>query len=375
MKRSLVFVSGYYGFDNLGDEAILEELLNELKQLVKPDEIVVLSVNPELTARRYGVRSILRSNFSELWFALSKAVLFVSGGGGLFQNTRSLGSIFFYGLQILMAKANKAKVVIYAQGIGPLNGNLAQNICKQVFSRADEILVRDDASMAYLKAWGLEGTRSADPVWMLEASTLPPEIETQLAGLDAAKVNSNCVGISLRPSPELTDEHLLKLADGLNESLSNQESLLLLPLQKEQDLELLQKFQKLWLARGRRAEILDSSRLELASQWLAIFSNLKLLIGMRLHAIIMSLKSGVPVAGIAYDPKVTQLLAEFQQCCLILTKETGGNDWPEQLKSVVNGLTGYSSLARLKSESAKKMACQNFDILDRILNMPSEIGT
>ena len=58
MDRSLVFISGYYGFDNLGDEAILEELCTELKRLVRPEEIVVLSANPELTAKQSVPRSL-----------------------------------------------------------------------------------------------------------------------------------------------------------------------------------------------------------------------------------------------------------------------------------------------------------------------------
>ena len=372
MQRPLVFVSGYYGFDNLGDEAILEEICNELKQLLKPEEIVVLSANPELTAKRYGVRSMQRKSFSEFWASLTQTRLLISGGGGLFQNTKTLGSIIFYGLQILMAKANNAKVLIYAQGIGPLRGRLAENICRQIFAQADEIILRDDASMRFLADWQLKGTRSADPVWNLAATELPPAVKTQLTELGGSEKNSRCIGLSLRPSPELTNSHLERLSEGLHACLAEDESLLLLPLQIDQDTEVLEQFAKLWQAKGRKSQMLDSRLLELPSQWLGVFSQLKMLVGMRLHAIIMSLKCGKPVAGIAYDPKVTQLLAEFEQCCLILSKESGGSEWPEALKSMTNGLQSYSSLAVARSDSAKKLACQNFDILARILDMPRE---
>lgn len=372
MERSLVFVSGYYGFDNLGDEAILEELCRELKQLVKPDEIMVLSANPELTARRYGVRSMQRKSLIKLWTALSQARLFVSGGGGLFQNTRTLGSIVYYGLQILMAKAHKVRVLIYAQGIGPLRGRLAYNLCRQFFAQADEIIVRDDASLRYLETWNLRGLCTADPVWNLEASELPASVQQELNEAGAAREKSRCVGLSLRPSPELSGEHLGHLASGLSQALAKEDKLLLLPLQVEQDLPVLLAFQKLWQEKGRSARILDTSALELPSQWVGVFAQLKLLVGMRLHAIIMTLKSGKPVAGIAYDPKVTQLLAEFGQCCLILTKESQGKEWTEALKSVTNGLASYSSLAKSKSAAAKDLSCQNFAILARILNMPRE---
>jgi len=371
MARSLVFVSGYYGFDNLGDEAILEELCHELKQIVKPEEIMVLSASPEITASRYGVRSMQRKSLIELWTALAEARVFVSGGGGLFQNTRTLGSIFYYGLQILMAKAHNAKVMIYAQGIGPLRGNLAENLCRQVFAQADERTVRDDASMNYLKNWNLAASRTADPVWNLPPSALPAAVQKQLNDVGAAERNSKCVGLSLRPSPELSEAHLNRLAEGLELLLRKEDKLLLLPLQKEQDLPVLENFIKIWQSRGRSATILDSSSLELPSQWLSVFCQLRVLVGMRLHAIIMALKAGVPVAGIAYDPKVTHLLAEFEQCCLILTKESEGKDWPQALKSVANGLESYSSLARTKSSAAKDLSCQNFEVLARILNMTS----
>lgn len=370
MKKNQVYVSGYYGFENLGDEAILEEICRELKQIVSPEQIVILSIAPEKTAEKYGVRSMQRKSLLSLWAALGPCCLFISGGGGLFQNTRSLGSIIFYGLQILMAKAFAAQVCIYAQGIGPLRGKLAENLCQQFFSQADHVLVRDDVSMKYLQSWGIRGERTADPVWNLEASELPADVQLQLDKAAASTKKSKCIGLSLRPSADLTDAHLMQLADGLQQSLQADDNLLLLPLQAEQDLPVLQSFQNLWNERGRKCTILDASSLVLPSQWAGVFAQLKWLVAMRLHALIFALKAGRPVAGIAYDPKVTQLLAEFEQECLILTKETQGKGWAEALQTLASSLPSYSARAESHAASAKKLACQNFAVLARILNMP-----
>jgi polysaccharide pyruvyl transferase CsaB len=370
MERSLVFVSGYYGFDNLGDEAILEELCSELKQLVRPDEIMVLSANPETTASRYGVRSMQRKSLAELWTALPQARVFVSGGGGLFQNTKTLGSIIFYGLQILMARAHGARVIIWAQGIGPLRGNLAQNLCRQILSQAHEISVRDDASLALLESWHLAASRTADPVWSLAEGRLPESVEKQLSEAGAFKEKSMCVGLSLRPSPQLGSEHLLQLAAGLSQTLAKDDRLLLLPMQDDQDLPVLKAFLTFWQKNGRSADILDTSALALPSQWLSVFARLKLLVGMRLHAIIMTLKSGRPVAGIAYDPKVTQLLTEFGQCCLTLSTESPGSDWPGALKSCFDGLQSYSRLAEGRAALAQDLARGNLQLLSAALDMP-----
>lgn len=371
MDRKLVLISGYYGFDNLGDEAILEELVAELKRIVSADDIVVLSANPELTARRYGVRSIQRKNFGEYWNLLTQARLFISGGGGLFQNTKTLGSILFYGMQILMAKAHNVPSLIYAQGIGPLNGKLAENICRQFFSQASQITVRDDASMSILKDWQLPATRTADPVWNLEPQTAPQAILDQLGQTQAKK--SGLVGLSLRPSHELTDAHLKSLSEGLFMILDESQQIVLLPLQTEQDLPLLKKFQTLWSERGRRSILLDVSSIEYPSQWAALFSKFDFVVAMRLHALIFALKMGLPVAGIAYDPKVTQLLAEFEQSCLILTKESEPELWIDGLKSFKNSLASHSQAGMKHLESAKKLACQNFENIDRLLNMPRAV--
>ena len=101
--RNLVVISGYYGFGNLGDEAILEQLLNDLKRLVPADNIVVLSANPAYTTSLYQVRSINRWQISTLLPVLKQARLFISGGGGLFQDTRSIGSVLYYAGQIFLS--------------------------------------------------------------------------------------------------------------------------------------------------------------------------------------------------------------------------------------------------------------------------------
>lgn len=370
IERSLVLVSGYYGFGNLGDEAILEELLHELKQLVRPEQIVVLSANPQLTESRFGVRAQQRKSLIDLWSILPQARLFISGGGGLFQNTKTLGSILFYGLQILMARAHGVTSLVYAQGIGPLRGSLAENICRQIFTQANQISVRDDASLHYLESWGLKATRTADPVWKLAESELPAQVQKQLIEAGCSRKKSRCVGLSLRPSPLLTGSHLKLLAEALSEVLSRDDQLLLLPLQADQDLPVLKQFEKLFAEKGRQARILETAELELPSQWLSVFAQLKFLVSMRLHAIIMAISSGKAVCGIAYDPKVSQLLDEFGQSCLLLSGDSNEIDWPRQIKSFVKEEASYANLARNKSAAARQLAHQNFEILAGILKMP-----
>lgn len=361
--RDLIIVSGYYGFDNLGDEAILEELVTELKRLVKPEQIVVLSASPEKTANRFGVKSALRTDLVYFRELCGQAQLFISGGGGLFQNTRSLGSIMFYALQIFLARTAGVHCMIYAQGIGPLRGPIAEWLTHRAFSLCSAIAVRDSASKSTIDRWGISGLQTADPVWCLESQRLPPSLQDQLNNISASKL----IGLSLRTSPNFDDTHLIALVDGMAAALPEKAHILLLPLQMNQDKEILERFAQKWNAKGRTCTFVDTTTLEYPSQWISLFGRCKLVVAMRLHALIMALKAGVAVAGIAYDPKVTQVLTEFEQPILILAKEPARRDWEQMLKTAVADSDRLAHRAMKKAEGAKKLACQNFELLARIL--------
>ena len=363
-KRALVVVSGYYGFDNLGDEAILEELTNELKRLVKPENIVVLSANPNATAELFGVRSHDRSDILGFAELCSRAQLFVSGGGGLFQNTRTLGSIFFYSLQMMLAKSRGAKVAVYAQGIGPLRGKVAEWLTKRSFMLADAIAIRDGGSKQMLDSWGIPASQTADPVWCLDQRKLPDDVDQALNSIKARFL----VGLSLRPSHNFGEAHMSALVESLKLSVPESCHVILLPLQSAQDVPQLEQFAKLWKQAGRESTLIKTDSLRYPAQWISLFSRCKIMVGMRLHALIMSLKAGVPVVGIAYDPKVSHLMAEFEQPTLILTKEPQQNEWQQTMKAAFEDTDKLARRAMRKAEGAKKLACQNFDMLARILS-------
>lgn len=372
-KRNLVIVSGYYGFANLGDEAILEEIVCELKRVLPSDRIVVLSAKPQETEESFAVRAAPRSDIVGLVGLMRKAQLLVSGGGGLFQDTKSPGSAIFYASHVWLARGLGARAVVYAQGVGPLHTPLARLATRSAFGLCDSISVRDSSSLALVKAWGLKAELTADPVWCLEPTPLPEAIEALLAELVSERAE-DCplVGLSLRPSKELTDSRLSELEMALEDSLPAGTRLLMLPLQKAQDEPLLNRFAERWRAKGKEVRAIDPSRLTRPSQWITLLSKLDLLVSMRLHALIMALRSAVPTVGIAYDPKVERLLTEFEQPILILTNESEKGSWKSTIKQAFSARGELSRRAVGKAEAAKKLACQNFNHISRILSMQSD---
>lgn len=298
-----VLISGYYGFDNLGDELILKVLVDELK--ARAVKITVLSQNPRKTAADYGVDAIKRTSFIDIVDALASANLFISGGGGLFQDATGPMSAIYYGGLIHLAQFFEVPVVFWAQGVGPLNKSLSQKMTASALRKCEEILVRDEKSALLVeRLTGEKPAITADPVWLLKLKRKNGEKP------DATGNHKPCrIGISLRPWHELTETRLDALADCLNtfaEQQSGPVEFKLLPFQKKEDTTLLARFsQKL------RNNDHISTRLLEPTDVLEGMSDCDLIFGMRFHSLILGLLYGIPVYGLVYDPKVASLLAMF----------------------------------------------------------------
>lgn len=300
-----VLISGYYGFDNLGDELILKVLVDELK--ARDVKITVLSQNPKKTAADYGVDAIKRTSFIDIVDALASANLFISGGGGLFQDATGPMSALYYGGLIHLARFFEVPVVFWAQGVGPLNKPLSQKMTASAMAKCERVIVRDEKSA--LLAESLTGEKpevTADPVWLLKLAKKQASPE-QASGQEPATPWR--IGISLRPWHELTQARLNALADCLNALAEQREGPVqfkLLPFQKKEDTELLERFAR-QLTGNRRISV----EMVEPAQVLDAVGECDILLGMRFHSLILGLLYDIPVYGLVYDPKVASLLAMF----------------------------------------------------------------
>lgn len=372
--RKLVLISGYYGFGNLGDEAILESIITALQKEVSSENIVVLSNNPELHEKTYGVKAINRWKMAPFLALLPHTKLFISGGGGLFQDTNSAGSTIYYGGQIGLARAFGAHTFMFAQGLGPLTSTTGKMATRIASGMCNTLTVRDKTSLAMLTEWKVAAELTADPVWMLAETPLPADVQKQIAVLKDA--SSMVVGLSLRNSHNFSDARRDILIDVLHKALPADAALLLMPLQDDQDLPQLAPFMQAWTQKGRTAHLLDASTIERPSQWISLIRQLDLVVAMRLHALIFALKESIPAFGLTYDPKVEHVLTQFGQPILILPKESDDSELASKwLSAASDGLQEIKHLKGKAHESAataKKLACRNFQQLAKILGMVSD---
>ena len=280
-----VVISGYYGADNFGDESILEVLIQRLKK--DEADITVLSTNPDKTAKTHGVNSIHSFKLGKVMSALSKCDILVSGGGSLLQDATSVKSLFYYLWIIFMAQFYKKQVLIFAQGIGPINNKIGEFFTKKLLKNCRWISVRDDKSLFLLRGWGLKPELVCDPLYGLEVAGSTP---------------SNRVGIQLRSFKSLTEKLLITLANRVAIEFADKE-IEIYSFQDSLDLEVCQHFEQLLLSVNPNLKTTVISG-KTPKEIIKLIASLEYMIAMRFHAILIALKYGIKTLAINYDYKI-----------------------------------------------------------------------
>ena len=177
---SKIVISGYYGFANAGDEAMLTAIIKALRSTEKTVELTVISGNPPATAARHKVNSLHRFSFCKIFAALMDCDLLLSGGGSLLQDVTSKRSLLYYLFILALGLLLKKKVMLFGQGIGPIHNRLMRRLTKFICSRVDLITVRDQDSLYELRRIGVP----AEKVQLTADSVLTLPQESKEKGLE-----------------------------------------------------------------------------------------------------------------------------------------------------------------------------------------------
>lgn len=288
---SQVFLCGYYGYGNAGDEALLATLLEQLPPHVSP---VVLSGNPTATAARYGVATCDRRQWQKVLRTLQQSQAFIWGGGSLIQDVTSWRSPLYYLGLMTLAQRFGCRTIAWAQGIGPLRSPLYRWWTRVLLRRCLVVTVRDSGSAALLRQWGISHQQGADPVWLMSARpVLPPRDKAPIA-------------VCLRPHRHLTGDRWQLLKTALRRWQEEAGvGLLLLPFQLQQDLPLAEDLYRALLPAQTQLITCEDPR-----QLKGILATTAGAIAMRLHALIMAASVGCRCFALSYDPKVSYLMAD-----------------------------------------------------------------
>ena len=291
-------LSGYYGYGNAGDEAVLAGLVTGFRaaRTERELEITALSGSPAQTQVAHGIGAVDRYKPSALLREIGRTDLFLSGGGSLLQDVTSAHGIFYYLGVVRLAQMRGKKTMFIAQGIGPLTRIRSRRLVASVANRLDAVTVRDSGSAALLQEIGVTKPPvevTADPALLLTAHPVLPQ--------------SGAFGVALRPWPG--QEGLAALVADACESALTGRRALQFPMQPASDLAPAEQFARKWHQGENAGSQAGFCATDIGlAPLLSNIASCDLMIGMRLHALILAAAAGVPSVALSYDPKVAAFM-------------------------------------------------------------------
>ena len=362
-RKYNVVMSGYYGFSNAGDDAILQSIHEGILAASDEISVTVLSNNPSLTQNLYGLDGVPRFRLWNVVSALRRCDVLLSGGGSLLQDRTSTRSLLYYLAVIRLAQWFGRPVVLYANGIGPVDKPNNRRRVRKAVERAALVTLRDSSSRDELIDMGV--TRkdlyvTADPVFNLYPSS--PERGREL--LDTAGLPSGVpfAVVSVRDWPGTGDfpRQMALVCDHLRRTHGME--ILFLLMQPNRD--------RLATAQVRQLMTQPSYLLDVTCtprDLMAVLGLSRLCVSMRLHTLIFSARMAIPCVGLVYDPKVDSYLRELGMPSAGDVEHFHGE---EAIASIDDLMARYpQALEQLKekSQSLAQAARQNEALLLQLL--------
>lgn len=361
-KRRVV-VSGYYGYDNLGDETILGTLCDRYRDRY---DLVVLSKQPHQTEKKFGVTAISRFHMLRVHRAIRGCSMLISGGGSLLQDRTSTRSLMYYLSVMHLAQRKKKPVMVYANGIGPVRRKWNRKLVVRVLQKTTAITLRDEESLRELQSMGLDRPDilvTADPVFSLRPGE--PALAAQLRSQVGIPQDAPVLGISLRAVTPNSAERLAALFDGVCQDTGYVP--VFLCMQPAVD----RKGAESVVALMRTRAYLLPDRLG-AQEVMNALGRMELVISMRLHTLIFAATAGTPVMGFDYDPKVISLLRTLNMPSLGQVDKLDVQQGRALVKEFADQPEAYRRRIKLAAQALREKETENDRIMQRVMSLMPE---
>lgn len=344
-RKLRIGISGSYGGINMGDEAILQSMLAQIKKSFNA-HITIFSKNPEDTIKRHGVDhsiDIRKRSKNDIKHEIESLDVFILGGGGiLYDNAAN-----FFLREVEMANEAGVPVFVYAISAGPLNKHFNRKLVASILNEVEVITVRDNKGKILLEDLGVEKeiVVTADPAVLLSPEKLPEDALLK-EGLSSKK---HLIGLSVREpgpaAPHIDINHyhslLADVADFLIERIGAH--IVFVPMERNyKDLQhghaVISK-----MINAQHASILQQEYT--SGELLAWMGHFDFVVGMRLHFLIFSAIMGVPFIPLPYASKVEGFIEELDLDMPPLSEVTSGRllahvdhswDTRNELKALIN---------------------------------------
>lgn len=296
-KRPHTVLCGYYGFENLGDDALLCEAIRDLKKRYENPRITVICHAPKKVAKKFGIRTAKRENLPKILKLIRSADRLILGGGSILQDSTSMRSLRFYTLLIETAAKGGVPIELLANGLGPLKRKRAKKLVARVLSLCEKISLRDENSLSLALSLGIDRTK-LDLIDDL-SSRIVPSSEDELCRVikECSLDGKNFFLVGIKGRTKLAKRKIIEGEIKVQIALGL--SPVFVVMHGGEDKKISKNLSKKY-----SAPCLEKLSPELL---LALAGRAKLALGNRYHLLYLAKRSNTPIIPFGDDPKIEGL--------------------------------------------------------------------
>jgi polysaccharide pyruvyl transferase CsaB len=358
MTPKRAFLIGYYGMDNLGDDAIkdaIERAGEENGVVVQHYAVRRGPSSPDPRAVRLRDRRLWRAYLR----ALRQADLVLIGGGGLLKDqdrraTRGYGFLAEMAASALIARALRKPVALVGVGVGPIYARPGGALIALIAALARPRVVRDEQSADALMSLGVgKAEVFADPVFSLRqspngsADSVAPRAWPPKRVVISAR-SWYMMAADPSGSQDQLNRSLARLADEAIER-GSEVRFACLAWPKDQ---LVAADIKALMRHGDQTAIPDDG-----GDWRHLMDELReadVIVAMRYHALVLAIVTGTPAVALAYEPKLMSLAEESGIPMVDVNDPQQVEQIPAELGAMVQA-DGYPLSERSLEELAERL--------------------
>lgn len=145
-----LLLCGYYGFGNMGDDALLLQSLKRARKKYPRLLPCAMTAGGKRDSGRFGgIRCIKRTNPIALAREIRRSEAVIFGGGTLLQSSTSYRSLGYYLCILRYAQAHGKRTELWGNGIDEIGGKYWRHAVARVLEKCDYVGLRDVQSLRY----------------------------------------------------------------------------------------------------------------------------------------------------------------------------------------------------------------------------------
>jgi polysaccharide pyruvyl transferase WcaK-like protein len=361
-KPPVVFLYGYFGAGNLGDDLLLAVLVNELRVIMPGARFLV---------RDHGDTSDLAKLGDDVAFTGFEAILadqnrarplrlaaylrayarsfrqcnwLIFGGGTLFHARGSLTSLLLQYAICVLARLHGVRIAALGVGVADLPSSSARWLLRRIIGLSELFLVRDEAALRQCAATKARLTADLVFAWS-QVAALPRRTPAEGAPR---------LGLTVHP---LANEPPMRtaLAAAVRQWRASGYHIAGLACQGDRvaigDDRILAQLSK---DLGPNDDIGITRLAADASSISRAYATIDIVCGMRFHALVLAAIAERPFVGISYDNKISEICRRFEMPC-IEVKHLTAADLAAAVEAIRNRIPDPQLV-----ESSRNAARENF---------------